>query len=301
VFGDAGTSASLRATLADRTKALADRKEAFAVLSRVGDKEAVPIFVALLDEPEFRSAALPLVSRSTDPAVAAKLLAAYPSLGEQDRGAAIATLASRPIFARPLVEAIEAKRFAKDDITAAQLRQLRGLDDAEIRAALDRVYGKVNESPAAAKATIARLIGAWRSAPQWSIDRNRGRAVFVKACANCHMHGDVGGKLGPNLTGAWMNGVNYFVENLVDPNAVVGPDYQLTTVITDDGRSISGIVAEETPESLVLRTPEGPVTVPLTAIEERTTSAKSLMPSGILESLPEDEFLALIKFLTSKP
>ena len=60
-------------------------------------------------------------------------------------------------------------------------------------------------------------------------------------------------------------------------------------------------MAEETPESLVLRTPEGTVTVPSKAIEERSTSAKSLMPSGILESLPEDEFLALMKFLTSKP
>ena len=41
--------------------------------------------------------------------------------------------------------------------------------------------------------------------------------------------------------------------------------------------------------------------MPSKAIEERSTSAKSLMPSGILESLPEDEFLALMKFLTSKP
>jgi putative heme-binding domain-containing protein len=98
-----------------------------------------------------------------------------------------------------------------------------------------------------------------------------------------------------------MNGADYFVENLVDPNAVVGPDYQLTTVITDDGRSLGGIIAEETPEALMLRTPEGPVTVPLAAIEERTTSAVSLMPAGILESLPEDEFLALVKFLTTKP
>jgi putative heme-binding domain-containing protein len=270
-------------------------------LARVNDAEAVPIFVSLLDDPEFRTAALPLVSRSSDPAVGDRLLAAYASLGEQDRRAAVATLASKPAFARPLVAALEAKQFPKDDITAAQLRQLRGLADAEIRAALDRVYGKVNDSPAAAKATMARLKGVWRSAPHWAIDRDRGRAVFVKACANCHRHGDSGGQLGPNLTGAWMNGADYFVENLVDPNAVVGPDYQLTTVITDDGRSLGGIIAEETPEALMLRTPEGPVTVPLAAIEERTTSAVSLMPAGILESLPEDEFLALVKFLTTKP
>ncbi len=301
VFGDADVLAAMRATLADTHAALAARKEAFALLSRINDTSAVSIFVALLDDPEFRSAALPVASRSTDPAVAARLLSAYPSFDGKDRAAAVATLASRPAFARPLVEAIEAKRFPKDDIAATQLRQLRGLDDAEIRAALDRVYGTVNESPAAAKASMARLKKVWADAPKWAIDRGRGRAVFDKACANCHMHGETGGKLGPNLTGAWMNGPDYFVENLVDPNAVVGPDYQLTTVITDDGRSINGIIADETPASLVLRTPEGLVTVPTAAIEERTTSAVSLMPSGILENLPDDEFLSLIAFLTAKP
>jgi putative heme-binding domain-containing protein len=301
VFGDAGVLAAMRATLADRAAAPAARKEAFAVLARVNDAEAVPIFVSLLDDPGFRSAALPLVSRSNDPAVAERLLAAYGSFGEQDRRAVVATLASKPAFARPLVAVLEAKQFPKDDVTAAQLRQLRGLDDTEIRAALDRVYGKVNESPAAAKATMTRLKKVWADTPHWSIDRDRGRAVFAKACANCHRHGDTGGNLGPNLSGAWTNGPDYFVENLVDPNAVVGPDYQLTTVITDDGRSLGGIIAEETPESLVRRPPEGAGTVPRAAIEERTTSAVSLMPAGILESLPEDEFLALVKFLTTKP
>ena len=51
----------------------------------------------------------------------------------------------------------------------------------------------------------------------------------------------------------------------------------------------------------MLRTPECLVTVPAAAIEERTMSAVSLMPSGILENLPEDEFLALLAFLTAKP
>jgi len=125
--------------------------------------------------------------------------------------------------------------------------------------------------------------------------------VFNKVCATCHVHGDAGGRLGPNLSGSWINGADYFTENLVDPNAVVGPDYQLTTIVTDDGRSINGIVAEETPESLVLRTPDGAVTIPARSIEERKTSAVSLMPSGILEQLPEDDFLALIKFLSTKP
>ena len=110
-----------------------------------------------------------------------------------------------------------------------------------------------------------------------------------------------GGQAGANLTGSWINGADYSIENLVDPNAVVGPDYQLTTVVTDDGRSTNGIVAEETPQSLVLRTPEGPVTILKGSIEVRKTSAVSLMPAGLLEALPEPDLLALLKFLSTKP
>lgn len=67
------------------------------------------------------------------------------------------------------------------------------------------------------------------------------------------------------------------------------------------GRSINGIVAEEAPETLVLRTPEGPVTLPKQGIQERKTAPVSLMPSGILEQLAEPELLALLKFPTTKP
>ena len=300
VFGDQDVLAAMRATLADRAAALPERQQAFDTLRRTGDKAAVPVFVALLDDPAFRGAALPLVGRSGDPTVAPRLLEAYGSMPEGERTAVISALASKPAFAKPLVEALASNAIPKGDVNATQLRQLRSFDDPAIRAALDALYGRVNESPAAATATMARLKKAWNDVPKWAVDPSHGRAVFNKACANCHMHGDVGGRLGPNLSGSWVNGADYFIDNLVDPNLVVGPDYQLTIVITDDGRTISGIVAEESPESLVLKTPEGSVTVPTSDIEDRTTSPVSMMPSGILEQLPESDMLALLKFLTTK-
>ena len=86
-----------------------------------------------------------------------------------------------------------------------------------------------------------------------------------------------------------------------DLNVPTAKDETGRIVITDDGRSINGIVAEETAAALVLKTPDGPVTVPKEAIDERTTSPVSMMPSGLLENLPEADLLALIKFLTTKP
>ena len=301
-FGDAAVLTRMRSVLADEQTPAKDRRRAFDLLAKSGDPEAVPLFVKLLANPTFRGDAIPLVARSSDPAVATTLLAALPELDARQRGAALSTLVSKPVFAGPLLDAIAAGRIPRDSLTAAQVRHLRSLRDEATAARVDAIWGRLNESPAAARATMARLKKTWAEAPQWAVDHKRhGLAVFNRVCANCHTHGDVGGKLGPNLTGSWMNGPDYFIENLVDPNAVVGPDYQLTVVITDDGRSINGIVAEETAAALVLKTPDGPVTVPKEAIDERTTSPVSMMPSGLLENLPEADLLALLKFLVTKP
>ena len=146
---------------------------------------------------------------------------------------------------------------------------------------------------------MSRLKKLWHDTPKWAIDAGSGRAVFRRACAACHRHGDEGGNLGPNLTGSNRNGVDYFIDNLVDPDLIVGPDYELTTIVVDDGRVLNGIIAEETDGAVVLRTPEGSTAVPKERIEERRKSPVSLMPRGILEALPEADMLALLRFLTT--
>jgi putative membrane-bound dehydrogenase-like protein len=301
IFGDGPTLARLRAALAAGDADRERRRRALDVLARVGDAEAVPVFVELLGDPEFRGAVLPFVGRSNDPAVATTLVQAFAELGEKQRETTLATLVGKAVFAGPLLDALDAGRMPADALSAVHVRQLRGLKDAAIAARVDARWGEVRESPAAAKETMARLKRTWAATHPWAVDGDRGRAVFARVCGNCHMHGDAGGRLGPNLTGSWSSGSNYFIENLVDPNAVVGPDYQLTVVTTDDGRVLNGIVAEETATSLVLRTVDGVVTLPVDTIDERTTSPVSMMPAGLLESLPEKDFVALIKFLTTKP
>ncbi len=301
VWGDEPVRARLRSLLADARTPVAARRDAFVTLRRTADAAAAPVFVALLDDPAFRTEAIPLASRSGDPAIAAKLLGLLPELDDKGRGAALSALVAKPAFATPLLDAIAAGSLVKDDLTAVHVRQLRGLRDTAVAARVEAIYGRLNESPAAARATMARLKKAYAEAPSWAVDRERGRMIFARACASCHLHGDSGGRLGPPLTGSWTNGPDYFIENLVDPNAVVGPDYQMTVVLSDDGRSFNGIVAEETPETLSLQTVDGMVAIPRAMIEERTTSPVSMMPAGLLEALPEADMLALVKFLTTKP
>jgi len=133
----------------------------------------------------------------------------------------------------------------------------------------------------------------------WAYSANDGRKHFQKLCSQCHRLGNEGARLGPELTGAGKNGIRYFLENIIDPNAVVGADFRMTTVETRGGDVISGLLVGETPSAVTIRTIAGESVVAKTDIAQRNTSDKSLMPEGLLEALSDREQLELLKYLTS--
>ena len=45
-------------------------------------------------------------------------------------------------------------------------------------------------------------------------DRSRGRAIFDRVCASCHKLYGYGGEIGPDLTGAGRDNLDYLLENL---------------------------------------------------------------------------------------
>jgi putative membrane-bound dehydrogenase-like protein len=301
LFGDEEVLAKMRGVLADEGQPLQQRKSAFDLLKRVGDPEATPIFARLLDVDAFRTAVIPLLSRSAEPATADALIQRFEKFNPADRSAALNTLTSRAPLALALLEAVKAGRLDRAFLSSLQVRQMRNLRDAKVDAMLDQSWGKVNESSEAAKATIARLSQAYSAAPLWAYNANSGHETFNQICAVCHGLDGVGSKLGPDLAGSWRNGVDYFLENIVDPNAVVGENFQLHILTKKDGTVVSGLIEQETDSAITLRTLAEPVVVAKADVKDHQKLAQSLMPPGLLEALPERKVLELLKFLTSKP
>jgi len=302
VFGDRDVLDRMRQTLADSSAPAAARRTAFDLLKRSGDPAALPVFVKLLDEPAYRSAVIPLLARSNETATASALLQHFASLNPADQTAALATLSSRPALALALLQATQAGTLDKKLLTSLHIRQIRNLNDPTCNQLLEKTWGKFNETPAAMKESIARIKHVFNEAPLWAYEEGKGRVVFERVCSTCHaMGGNAAAKVGPDLTGSWRNGIDYFVENIVDPNAVVGDAFQMSIVTLNDGTAVSGVFDNETATTLTLRTITGPVSVPLKDIKERQKLEQSLMPPGLLEALPEREMIELLKFLTSKP
>jgi putative heme-binding domain-containing protein len=140
-------------------------------------------------------------------------------------------------------------------------------------------------------------------------DASRGASIFHTrhlTCTQCHVAGAGVSPLGPNLA-ALPEGVPqdrltaHLVESLLEPSAVVRPEHRGITIITDDGRSLAGILARETADELVLRDAAAggrELAIPKSAIAERVAQRQSLMPAGLPNLLADRrQFLDLVRYL----
>lgn len=297
-FGDDSMFPRLREVLANKEAAADARKHAFAVLSRALDRGAVPIFIQLLDEGGFRMQALNLLARFDEAEISGAIVTRLAAFNTGERNAALNTLASRPSFALALLDALAAGRVKRDLLTAFHIRQLTQLKNPEVDKRVTAAWGRFAQSPAEKQTQIAKLEKIFNEAPLWAYDAGAGRRHFQKLCAQCHRIGEEGARLGPELTGAGKNGIRYLLENIVDPNAVIGTDFQMTTLETKAGDVISGILSGETDSAVTIRTTVGESVVAKSDLAKRETSERSLMPEGLIESLQDREQLELLKFLS---
>jgi putative heme-binding domain-containing protein len=131
-------------------------------------------------------------------------------------------------------------------------------------------------------------------------DAGKGRVVFNKMCSQCHVLFGEGKKIGPELTGSNRNDLHYVLENIIDPSAVIGKDYQLTNITTKNGRLVSGIIVEENKQALTVQTATERLVLSVDEIEQRQLSKVSMMPEGQLEQMTFVELRDLVRYLGSK-
>ena len=113
-FGDHSGFSRLRAVVVDASVELGVRKHAFAVLSRALDRESLPAFLKLVDDPAFRSGAIRLLARYDSPEIPRALLAKINDFTVAERAEAIDTLTRRPAFAMALLDAVAAGSLKRE-------------------------------------------------------------------------------------------------------------------------------------------------------------------------------------------
>lgn len=298
-FGDQRAFPALRGLLADGKRPVPERQKALEILVKGRDKELADSLFAAMETPELQSSAIRAMAAAADPRTPQKLLAAWPQLAAAGREDAIATLVSRASFAQPLLDAIDRGEVSRTDVHAFHVRQMVSLNNASLIERITKSWGKVGTSTEDQQQAISRYQALLTAGRMADADISHGRLMFNKHCSACHQLFGAGEKVGPDLTGSNRADLNYILENLVAPNAVVGKDYQMTLLQLLDGRVVSGLILKETDSALTLKTINDTVVVALNEIEDRKLSDLSLMPNGLLDPLQAEEVRDLVAYLAS--
>lgn len=299
LFGNPKAIADLKARMVDTKAEPAARASAIELLTRRKATGLPTTLQNLLADPAVRGAAVRALAAYPDDTTPAKIIAAYPKFTAAEKTDAVQTLVSRPGWAAELLSAVETGTVPRADVSLPAARQVLALNDELLATRLEKVWGKVQPASKERAALVKKWKGLLTADTLSKGDTANGRALFTRHCAACHKLFGEGGEVGPDLTGSQRANLDYLLENVLDPSAVVPREFQVTNFTLADGRLVSGIILRETPDGLTVRTTNETVVFPKGDIEGRKPTSQSIMPEGLFDALKPEEVRDLAAYLRS--
>ncbi|WP_236696073.1 PVC-type heme-binding CxxCH protein [Rhodopirellula islandica] len=244
-------------------------------------------------------AALQALSRFADESIGSWIASAYQSSMDDAgnlRETAIRVLSSREPWASVLLNEIDAAKINVERVPADVVVQMQAFENASLRERVTKHWGTVRATPAEKQVQIAEFQSVVRSTSQ--ADLAHGKALFTKHCGTCHRLFGEGGKVGPDLTGYERSNLDFLSLAIIDPSAAIREEFTNYRLLTADGQVLSGLLEDQTPDTVTMRTAEGnAVRVSRDDIDALQASPVSLMPENILEALSVEDVRDLLAYL----
>ena len=239
-----------------------------------------------------QAAAVATLASYRAPEVAQILIDQWATLSPDLRSRAAEVLFSREAWLPTLLGAIEAGKIRASDLDPTRLRLLAEHRDPAIRERAARLRELSSTS------ARTEVLTQYRSALSLTGDAVKGREVFKKACSACHQLEGVGYPTGPNLAAMRARGPEAILTNVLDPNREVNPQYVSYAVITNDGRTLTGMITAESATSVTLKRADNAAdTVLRIDIEELRSTGQSLMPEGLEKQIDPQAMADLLAYL----
>ena len=299
VFGSGRASDELIAIVKNTDGDANARLNAFKSLTRTAKPELLSVIRALVNDKVLGTDARKALAAYDDPSIPKALLYPWPGRSEEQQAATVATLTTRASYAKALLEAIKAKKVPTTALSPFQARQIRSLGDESLTKLLTEAWGEIRDTPEAKKAEFAKWEGLLTKDTLAKADPSKGRMLFTAVCGACHKMYGQGGAIGPELTGSDRHNLKYLLENVLDPSAVVPADFRVSVLNLKDGRTLTGVIPEQTERTITVQTPAERITIERTQIVKQEQLPMSLMPEGLLSALGDENVKNLISYLMS--
>jgi putative membrane-bound dehydrogenase-like protein len=225
-----------------------------------------------------------------------ELLSHWADLTYAVRDAAAQQFTANAASMEALVEALESGAVLAGDLSLSVQQTLRQISSQSLQARVGRVLGKTS---VADQELIQRYL-EFQQAAGGKADLSRGRELFGKHCAACHVPDALGRATAPNLSNLTNRSPAALTEAILVPNRSVEPNYRGYVVQTSAGQVLSGIIAEEAGDTITLALADGKrTTVHRSEIDEIRNTKVSLMPEGFYRELNQEMLRDLVEYVRS--
>ena len=279
--------------------AVPQRLAAIRIFGEVKHAAAAPALLSAATEDgpvDLRVAACAALQLYDDPAIGDALAKAWPDLPPAVQKAALNLLTSRGAWSLRLLESFARGRVPRSAFSPDILARLRLHQDVGLATMVEKHFPV---SPRGARESLRpRIEQVRRIITSQPGDPYKGEPHFNARCAACHTLFFKGGKIGPDLTSYQRDDLDTMLVSIIDPNAAIREGFENYLITTKDGRSLSGFLADQDANVVVLRGFDGAdISLPRAGIATMTPAGGSLMPESLLDGLTDAEIRDLFAYL----
>jgi len=236
------------------------------------------------------------VGRPEEPGVAAVVPEAYARPEPNLQPRANELLPQRSGWGKQLLRTMAKKTIPASTLNVNQVRRLLATKDPEVTQLVQSLWGRVRDGRNPEREQVVQQMRDFLNKTRG--DAKAGMVVFKNVCAQCHKIYGEGQDVGPDVTVNGRASFDQLLSNVFDPSLVIGAAYQATNVTTTRGRLLTGLLVEDSPQRVILKTQGGKLeTIPRADIEEMDISKVSLMPENLEKQLKPQEIADLFAFL----
>lgn len=208
------------------------------------------------------------------------------------RDAAEAGLLHRNDRLRDLLTAIDEGKIEPNSISKNTQNRLLQHANAEIKKDAEKVFKD------AGGADRNDVIAEYHAAITQKGDISKGKVVFKASCSSCHILEGIGHNYGPDLLSVGHQTKITLMTMILHPNHNIAPGYEGYLVETVDGRTLAGIMGNESAAQIALRGSDGSDQVILRSnIKSISPMSDSLMPEGLESTISIEQMTDLLEYL----
>lgn len=259
---------------------------------RKPDRELLKELALQTEDGLLRTVAIKAWAEQGSPDCEEFLISQVGQAGPSLRPTLIELMLSRPERQGRMLKALEEGQIGAKQLGAVELKRFADRAVKEFKPGFQKQLDTILNSDRAA------VLRDYQACLDLDGDTSRGRQIFTKQCAACHRIGEIGVQVGPDISDSRVQTPDKLLTSILDPNRAIDNNYFRFTVLTTDGRTFDGLVAEETSDKVIIRSQNDQRhVIARSEIEQMKPTGVSMMPEGLESQIDRQGMADLIAFI----